>query len=153
MLTYRVGHGGAAGATAMSNYLHMETLAPEQGEAAVYYLGRVPPLPETLVEQLGREVHEGGIAYSEALDMLLRAEVAVGGTGFDAEAARKRVGVALADAITRADFADGLAQQGGTVAELRCDLSPSMAGRTRDHRYPPAADQGGSGPSDLGLPL
>ena len=78
MLTYRVGHGGAAGATAMSNYLHMETLTPEQGEAAAYYFGSVPPSPATLVAQLGQEVHEGGVSYTEALDMLSRAEGAVG---------------------------------------------------------------------------
>src|SRR6185503_5411706 len=99
MLTYRVCHGGAAGATAMSNYLHMETLAPEPGEAAAYYLGRIPPLPETLVEKLGREVNEGGVAYTEALDMLLHAEVAVGGPAFDVDAARERVRVGLTDAV------------------------------------------------------
>ena len=113
----------------MSNYLHMETLVPEQGEAAAYYLGDVPPLPETLVEQFGRQVHEGGLAYTEALDLLLRAELAAGGADLDVEAAEARIGTALADAATRADFADHLAEQGGTVAELRRDLSPQMAER------------------------
>ena len=126
MLTYRVGHGGAAGATAMSNYLHMETLAPEQAEAAAYYLGAVPPMPDTLLEDLERQVHDGGIAYSEALDLLMRAGLAAGGSDFDidVDVAKAHIETQLAEAATRRDFAEELAEQGGTVAELRRDLSP-----------------------------
>jgi hypothetical protein len=127
VLTYRVGHGGAAGATAMSNYLHMETLAPEQAEAAAYYLGAVPPMPDTLVEDLERQVHDGGIAYSEALDLLMRARLAASGSDFDV--AKANIETQLAEAATRRDVADELAEQGGTVAELRRDLSPQMAER------------------------
>ena len=129
MLTYRVGHGGAAGATAMSNYLHMETLAPEQAEAAAYYLGAVPPMPDTLMEDLERQVHDEGIAYSEALDLLMRAGQAASGSDFDVDVAKANIETQLAEAATHRDFAEKLAEQGGTVAELRRDLSPQMAER------------------------
>ena len=75
----------------MSNYLHMETLAPEQAEAAAYYLGAVPPMPDTLVEDLERQVYDGGIAYNEALDVLMRAGQAVGGSDFDVDPAKAHI--------------------------------------------------------------
>src|ERR1700733_15339638 len=114
----------------MSNYLHMETLAPEQAEAAAYYLGAVPPMPDTLVEDLERQVHDGGIAYSEALDVLMRAGgQAVGGADFYVDSAKAHIETQWAEAAARRDFAEELAGQGGTVAELRRDLSPQMAER------------------------
>ena len=54
--TWRVGHGGAAGAQAMGEYLTTETLAPEPATAAAYYLGDVPARGWGFTDRLGQQI-------------------------------------------------------------------------------------------------
>jgi TrwC relaxase len=130
VLTYRTGTGGAAGSQAMANYLQKETLAPEPGSMAAYYLGEAPPVARTTIELYAERVNAGDLAYTEALDLLMETETAKPGFDYDTyDALEERIGTELADAAIRAEFFEVTHEAGGTVAELRAGLSPSMAAR------------------------
>ena len=76
MFTYNVGYAGSgAGAKAMAQYLLSSTLDQKLSAAARYYAGEMPPLLSPL-DQLGQAVHRGEMAFSEALDELVRDAVA-----------------------------------------------------------------------------
>ena len=132
MLTYRVGASASpAAGVAMAKYLTTETLKPEQEALARYYAGETPPLPASLVEEFAQGLNRGDLSYGEALDELVRAEMALipRGQEVNIERIEARIGRALDTAVTRDDFAQEIAAQGGTVAELRPDLSPALAER------------------------
>ena len=69
--TWRVGHGGAAGAQAMGEYLTTETLTPEPGTAAAYYLNDVPARRWGFIDHLGQQIATSEISHAEALDALM----------------------------------------------------------------------------------
>ena len=132
MMTYRVGASAspAAGA-AMATYLLTETLKPEHEALARYYAGETPPLPASLVEELARGLNQGDTGYAEALDELVRAELALISPGqtIDTAEVKARLEEELTAATMRDDLAREIAAQGGTVAELRPDMSPALAER------------------------
>ena len=131
-MTYRVGASAspAAGA-AMARYLLTETLKPEHEAMARYYAGEMPPLPASLVEELAQGLNRGDTGYAEALDELVRAELALipSGQAIDNAGIRARIEEELTAATTRDNLAREIAAQGGTVAELRPDLPPALAER------------------------
>jgi hypothetical protein len=141
VLRYRTGvAGSAAGAKAMSRHLLTETLTPESAELARYYAGEVEPL--TLTDQLGQAIADGDMLYSEALDQLMRAEVAISGLDTDLNEIEWRAGDSLSEAAGRAEVRDDIAAEGGTVAEIRADISPRLARLLGlDPHRPPRLDE------------
>jgi hypothetical protein len=131
VVTWRVGAESASGSVAYATYLQGETLKHEREAATRYYLGEVPPQPTTRLEELGQAIGRGTMGHAAALDELIRAELAALPAGVDADldALKARIGTELTDAANRAGFAQELAAAGGTVAELRPDLSSSFAAR------------------------
>jgi hypothetical protein len=131
VVTWRVGAESASGSVAYATYLQGETLKHEREAATRYYLGEVPPQPTTRLEELAQAIDGGTVEHAAALDELIRAELAALPAGADADldALKARIGTELTDAATRAGFAQELAAAGGTVAELRPDLSSSFAAR------------------------
>ena len=131
VVTWRVGAESASGSVAYATYLQGETLRHERGAATRYYLGEVPPQPTTRLEELGQAIERGQVGHAQALDELVRAELAALPTGaaVDLDALKARIGTELTDAATRAGLAEDLAVAGGTVAELRPDLSSAFAVR------------------------
>jgi hypothetical protein len=127
--TYRTGVASSpAGAKAMAIYVSTEMLQPERTELARYYAGEfVPEPPRELIptEQLGRELNEGAISFSEALDLLVQAEIATNrGRNFDFDTAEDRLAKELLDAAARADFESEVKAGRGTIGQVRPDLSP-----------------------------
>jgi TrwC relaxase/AAA domain len=132
LLTYRVGASASpAAGVAMAKYLTTETLKPEHQALAQYYAGETPPLPTSLLEELAQGLNQGDVGYGEALDELVRAEVALipREQTIDVDAIKARIEEELATAAMRDSIAREIAAQGGTVAELRPDLSPALAER------------------------
>jgi hypothetical protein len=133
VLTYQVGVAGASAKTgeAMAEYLTKETLTTERTEMARYYAGEAMPEPASLVEELGQALNRGDMEYGDAMNALVEAELAAVPPGQHAniEAIEQRASDDLMQAATRADFAEAVADAGGTVAALRPDLSPEMAER------------------------
>ena len=129
VVTWRVGAESPSGSVAYASYLLGETLRHEREAATRYYLGEIPPEPTTRLEALGQAIDRGEMRHAEALGELIRAELAVLPAGVDTDALKARIGTDLADAATRAGFARELAAAGGTVAELRPDLSSAFAAR------------------------
>lgn len=134
VVTWRVGAESASGSVAYATYLQGETLRHERGAATRYYLGEVPPQPTTRLEELGQAIERGQVGHAQALDELVRAELAALPTGaaVDLDALKARIGTELTDAATRAGLAEDLAVAGGTVAELRPDLSSAFAVQVGD---------------------
>jgi TrwC relaxase/AAA domain len=131
VVTWRVGAESASGSVAYATYLQGETLKHEREAATRYYMGEVPPQPTTRLEELAQAIDRGTVGQAAALDELIRAELAAlpAGAEVDLDALKARIGTELTDAATRAGFAQELAAAGGTVAELRPDLSSSFAAR------------------------
>ena len=131
VVTWRVGAESSSGSVAYATYLQGETLKHEREAATRYYLGEVPPQPTTRLEELGQAIDRGEVGHAEVLDELVRAALAAlpAGADGDVDALQERIGKELADAATRAGFARELAAAGGTVAELRPDLSSAFAAR------------------------
>ncbi len=131
VVTWRVGAESPSGSVAYATYLQGETLKHEREAATRYYLGEVPPQPTTRLEELAQAIDRGTVGHEAALDELIRAELATlpAGTDVDRDALKARIGTALTDAATRAGYASELAAAGGTVAELRPDLSSDFAAR------------------------
>ena len=141
MFTYSVGYAGSgAGAKAMAQYLLSSTLDQKLSAAARYYAGEMPPLLSPL-DQLGQAVHRGEMAFSEALDELVRDAVAKLSPDADSDidAIKARVGRELEAAATRADFA---AEQAPTNAKLRPGLSPRFAKALRIDPSLPLTESG-----------
>jgi TrwC relaxase len=140
--TYRTGVASStAGAQAMAVYVSTEMLQPERAELARYYAGEFVPEPQrelTPTEQLARELNQGAVSFSEALDLLMQAEIAANrGRNFDFDAAEDRLANQLLDAATRADFASEVKAGRGTIGQVRPDLSPAFATRLGiDQRQP-----------------
>jgi hypothetical protein len=90
-----------------------------------------PPLPTSLLEELAQGLNQGNVGYGEALDELVRAEVALipREQNIDVEAIKARIEEELATAAMGDSIALEITAQGGTVAELRPDLSPALAER------------------------
>ena len=131
VVTWRVGAESASGSVAYATYLQGETLKHEREAATRYYLGEVPPQPTTRLEELGQAIDRGEVEHVAALDELIRGELAALPAGADADidALTARIGTALAEAAARSGVARELAAAGGTVAELRPDLSSDFAAR------------------------
>ena len=131
VVTWRVGAESSSGSVAYATYLQGETLKHEREAATRYYLGEVPPQPTTRLEELAQAIDRGTVGYAEALDELIRAELAAlpAEADVDIDTLQGRIGTELADAATRAGYAKELAAAGGTVAELRPDLSSAFAAR------------------------
>jgi hypothetical protein len=129
--TWRVGHGGAAGAQAMGEYLTTETLTPEPGTAAAYYLGDVPARRWGFIDHLGQQIAAGEISHAEALDAIVLAEVRAnepqGVVDFE-----RRIADELSRAALRAEteaVTGKPADRVGAIARVREDLSPHVANR------------------------
>jgi hypothetical protein len=67
------------------------------------------------------------MTYSEALGEMMRQEIGIANGDTDLDEVEWRAGSALADAAGRAEMRQPLAAEGGTVAEVRPDMSPVMA--------------------------
>jgi hypothetical protein len=131
VLTYSVGFAGsAAGALAMARYLSAPTMDQDLSAAARYYGGEIPVhLSET--EILGQQIHAGEIEFSEALDMLVRRELAQLPGDFEMDRLHEiegRLTLELSAAATRADFAEA-ATETPSCGVLRPDLAPGLAHR------------------------
>jgi hypothetical protein len=131
VVTWRVGAESASGSVAYATYLQGETLKPERGAATRYYLGEVPPQPTTRLDELGQAIQRRQVGRAEALNELVRAELAAlpAGAAVDLDGLKARIGAELSDAATRAGRAEDLAAACGTVAALRPDLSSAFAAR------------------------
>src|SRR5208282_3149056 len=143
MMTYSVGVVGSG--LGAAEYRLAETLKPEAEARARYYAGEVPPPGETLADELGRSIVLGGTSYSSALDEFVRAKLALleprvlgisarfaaldPGRDFDPDEIKAQAGAELPAAIDRDDASREIAKRGGTVAELRPDISPALAAR------------------------
>lgn len=110
----------------MAEYKEQETLAVDTQEELVhYYSAEAEPL--SAIDQLGHAVANGEMTYSDALDEMMRQELATADGSADLEEIEWRAGSALADAAGRAEMRQALVAEGGTVAEVRPDISPAMA--------------------------
>ena len=133
MFTYKSGYGGTQGArSAGAQYLTREANAITLGTPGAYYLGEVGQHQETGWDALGRQILAGEQDFGEAVDRLVQAEMAAipAGQDFDADAIQDRITTQVADAVTRADFAQfdqAGSEPGRAVAEIRPDMSPRMA--------------------------
>src|SRR6516162_2425944 len=129
--TWRVGHGSAAGAQAMGEYLTTETLTPEPGTAAAYYLGDVPARGWGFIDHLGQQIVVGEISQAEALDALMLAKVRANDPQgvVDVE---KQIADELSRAAARAEteaVTGKPTDRVGAIARVREDLSPDVARR------------------------
>ncbi|MBO0712498.1 MAG: hypothetical protein J2P47_14605, partial [Acetobacteraceae bacterium] len=141
--TWRVGHGTAAGARAMGEYLTMEPLTPDQGTAAAYYLGEAPAREWSFIEHLGQQIAAGAISYADARDMLVRAEIRATNPD-DIVSFEKRIGDQLSDAAMRAktELASGTPRDHvGAIARVRDDLRPDVAQKLGINRSKPLSQE------------
>lgn len=131
MLTFRVGSLSKVGlGHAMATYLSVESLRPERDNLASYYTGEQIPQPSTYYDSVGTRVFRGEISYSEAVqEMLGKVLDRLPEGNIDYDALIELIGDRIAEAATRADFAETIAQRGGTTAELRPDMNPEIAQR------------------------
>src|ERR1700733_15042557 len=127
MFRYRVAYmGSKAAGRSMAEYKEQETLAVDtQNELVTYYSSETEPL--SAIDQLGRAVATGEMTYSEALGEMMRQEIGIANGDTDLDEIEWRAGSALADAAGRAEMRQSLVAEGGTVAEVRPDMSPAMA--------------------------
>jgi hypothetical protein len=110
----------------MGEYLTTETLTPEPGTAAAYYLGDVPARRRGFIDHLGQQIAAGEISHAEALDALIMAEVRnpKGIEGF-----AERIADELSRATSQAAVTDKRADRVGAIARVREDLSGAVTNR------------------------
>jgi hypothetical protein len=127
MFRYRVAYmGSKAAGISMAEYKEQETLAVDtQDELVTYYSSETEPL--SAIDKLGHAVATGEMTYSEALGAMMRQEIANGDT--DLGEVEWRASSALADAAGRAEMRRSLVAEGGTVAEVRPDMSAAKPRR------------------------
>lgn len=125
----RVGHMGGSSAGGKSRaryYLDSDKLTvTASNELATYYVSEQEPL--SALDILGTQIADGEISFSEALDELMRQEVAISGPATDLDEVEWRVASALAEAAGRAELRDSMVSESQTAAMPRPDMSPAMA--------------------------
>lgn len=121
MLTYAtIAAGDPSSTGAITRHLLTQTLPKEVSDLARYYATGTGTPEDRAVAELAQAVAEGGLRYSEALDELLRDDLARGG---EADlGTEERLGRRLADAASAI-----LEGREKPAAELRHDLHPLVA--------------------------
>lgn len=135
MLRYKTGvAGSAATASAAARYFMEEALKPENELLAKYYSGEATLEQSTGMDDLAQAVLGGDLAYSEAVDMLLRAhthlfdwpDAASNDAAFSLE---RRIQAQLDTVLDRQEKRETIEADGGTVVRVREDINPQLAHR------------------------